>query len=215
MGCALRADRLAVGWNGQAILSDVSFTLAAGRILAIVGESGCGKSTLLAALAGLRPALAGRVTWVAGDRAVKPKKAMLWQSLALLPWKRVWANLALPLVLEGRPEAEIGNRTAAMLQEMELTGLEDRFPHELSGGQRQRIGIARALYHDPEILVLDEATSALDSSTEQAVMESIESLQGLKTMIIIAHRLTTIRNADLVYEVSDKRVILRDKNTVI
>ena len=85
----------------------------------------------------------------------------------------------------------------------------------LSGGQRQRIGIARALYHDPEILVLDEATSALDSSTEQAVMESIESLQGLKTMIIIAHRLTTIRNADLVYEVSDKRVILRDKNTVI
>ena len=102
MGCALRADRLAVGWNGQAILSDVSFTLAAGRILAIVGESGCGKSTLLAALAGLRPALAGRVTWVAGDRAVKPKKAMLWQSLALLPWKRVRANLALPLVLEGR-----------------------------------------------------------------------------------------------------------------
>ena len=63
MGCALRADRLAVGWNGQAILSDVSFTLAAGRILAIVGESGCGKSTLLAALAGLRPALAGRVTF--------------------------------------------------------------------------------------------------------------------------------------------------------
>lgn len=85
----------------------------------------------------------------------------------------------------------------------------------LSGGQRQRIGIARALYHDPEILVLDEATSALDSSTEQAVMESIESLQGLKTMIIIAHRLTTIKNADLVYEVSGGNVTLRDKNEVI
>ena len=128
MGCALKADRLAVGWNGRAILYDVSFTLAAGRTLAIVGESGCGKSTLLAALAGLRPALAGSVTWAAGDRAVKPKKAMLWQSLALLPWKRVRANLSLPLVLEGQTEVEIQRRTAAMLQEMELTGLEDRFP---------------------------------------------------------------------------------------
>ena len=85
----------------------------------------------------------------------------------------------------------------------------------LSGGQRQRIGIARALYHDPEILVLDEATSALDSSTEQAVMESIESLQGLKTMVIIAHRLTTIKNADLIYEVVEGKVIQRKKEDIL
>ena len=85
----------------------------------------------------------------------------------------------------------------------------------LSGGQRQRIGIARALYHDPEILVLDEATSALDSSTEQAVMESIESLQGLETMVIIAHRLTTIKNADLIYEVIEGKVIQRKKEDIL
>ena len=85
----------------------------------------------------------------------------------------------------------------------------------LSGGQRQRIGIARALYHDPEILVLDEATSALDNDTETAVMEAIDSLQGKKTIIIIAHRLSTIKNADIIYEVGDGKVERRNKEEVI
>ena len=84
----------------------------------------------------------------------------------------------------------------------------------LSGGQRQRIGIARALYHNPEILVLDEATSALDNETEAAVMEAIENLQGMKTMIIIAHRLTTIKNVDAIYEVAGGKVLPKAKEEV-
>lgn len=73
----------------------------------------------------------------------------------------------------------------------------------LSGGQRQRIGIARALYSNPQVLVLDEATSALDNDTEKAVMDAIDSLAGTKTLIIIAHRLSTVENCDIKYEVKD------------
>ena len=79
---------------------------------------------------------------------------------------------------------------------------------QLSGGQRQRIGIARALYHDPEVLVLDEATSALDNDTEAAVMDSINRLHGRKTLIIIAHRLQTIEKCDLVYRIENAKVVI-------
>ena len=77
----------------------------------------------------------------------------------------------------------------------------------LSGGQRQRIGIARALYYDPEVLIMDEATSALDNGTEKAIMDSINRLQGKKTLIIIAHRLQTIEKCDMVYRVEDGKIV--------
>ena len=86
---------------------------------------------------------------------------------------------------------------------------------QLSGGQRQRIAIARALYNDPDIIVLDEATAALDNETENAVMESIESLQRMKTLIIVAHRLTTIRKCDVIYEIAEGKAIQRSKEEVL
>ena len=77
----------------------------------------------------------------------------------------------------------------------------------ISGGQRQRLGIARALYHNPEILVFDEATSALDTDTESAIMEAIDSFHGRKTLIIIAHRLRTIENCDMIYKVDKGKIV--------
>ena len=119
----------------------------------------------------------------------------------------------------GIPEEEVNEeRVWEVLKEAQLdefvkglpeglqTGIGER-GIRLSGGQRQRIGIARALYDDPEILILDEATSALDNDTEAAIMEAINRLHGKKTLIIIAHRLQTIENCEVVYRVENGKVI--------
>ena len=208
------------------VLHDISLEIPKGKTVALIGPSGAGKTTLADIILGLLPPVSGVVRMDQHNvyenlRSWREKLGYIPQSIYLSD-DTIRNNVAF-----GIYEAQIDDNAIwkalekAQLKEF-VQGLENGLDTyvgdrgvRLSGGQRQRIGIARALYHDPEILVLDEATSALDSSTEQAVMESIESLQGLKTMIIIAHRLMTIKNADLVYEVSGGNVTLRDKNEVI
>ena len=113
-------------------------------------------------------------------------------------------------------------RVKDALEQAELSDFIDSLPRgvetkvgdrgvRLSGGQRQRIALASALYHQPEIMVLDEATSALDNDTEAAIMSAINSLQGNVTLIIVAHRLTTVKNCDVIYEVKNKGLIVKDK----
>ena len=114
----------------------------------------------------------------------------------LIDDKRIWN------ILE---EAQLKEFVAGLPEGLDTT-IGDR-GIRLSGGQRQRIGIARALYHDPEILVFDEATSALDNDTEAAVMEAINSFHGRKTMIIIAHRLNTIEKCDMIYRVENQKLV--------
>ena len=112
------------------------------------------------------------------------------------------------------------------LEQAQLKDFVEKLPHGLdevvgengikfSGGQRQRIAIARALYDDPQILIMDEATAALDGDTEKALMEAVDALHGTKTLILIAHRLTTVKNCDKIYEIKDGKAVQRDKKDIL
>lgn len=208
------------------VLHDITLEIPKGKTVALIGPSGAGKTTLADIILGLLPPVSGVVRM--DDKNIYENLRSWRQKLGYIPQSIYLSDDTIRNnVAFGIYEAQIDDNAIwkalekAQLKEF-VQGLEkglDTYVGDrgvrLSGGQRQRIGIARALYHDPEILVLDEATSALDSSTEQAVMESIESLQGLKTMVIIAHRLTTIKNADLIYEVVEGKVIQRKKEDIL
>ncbi|WP_324650834.1 ABC transporter ATP-binding protein [Georgenia sp. H159] len=205
------------GADGPA-LDTVSLTIPAGSHVAFVGASGAGKSTMVDILLGLLEPTEGQVT-VGGqplelvldswrrrigyvpqdvalfDSTVAENVALTWDrhSVDEHRVRRALERAQLLRIIEGRPggiDAPVGERGLA-----------------LSGGQRQRLGIARALYNDPRVLVMDEATSALDTATEAAVTRAVSDLHGEVTVITVAHRLSTIRNSDIVFFLRDGRLI--------
>lgn len=207
------------------VVHNVDFRIPKGKTVAFIGPSGAGKTTMVDIILGLLQPTEGIVF---ADQMDVHRNLNKWhKQIGYIPQTiyladdTIRANIAFG-VFEDEIDDEAVNRALkqSQLDEFIRTLPEGMYTYvgdrgiRLSGGQRQRIGIARALYHNPEILVLDEATSALDNETETAVMESIDSLQGMKTMIIIAHRLTTIRNADFIYEVADGHVISRQKQEI-
>ncbi len=207
------------------VLDEVECVIPKGRMVALIGSSGAGKTTMADVILGLLAPQRGKIK--VDDMNVYKNLSVWHKNLGYIPQVIYLSDDTIRNnVAFGIQEDEIDDGAIeTALKKAQLWEFVDTLPDgldtfvgdrgiRLSGGQRQRIGIARALYHDPEILVLDEATSALDHETETAVMEAIESLQGVKTMIIIAHRLTTIRNADIIYEVCDGKMVERDKNYV-
>ncbi|NJM65397.1 MAG: ABC transporter ATP-binding protein [Acaryochloris sp. RU_4_1] len=191
-------------------LQNICLTIEKGTSTAFVGSSGAGKTTIVDILLGLLTPNKGKV--LIDERDIQPY-LMSWQhQIGYIPQKIYLSDESIRQnVAFGLPESDINNDQvwaaleAAQLDEF-IKGLPDKLDTmvgelgvRLSGGQQQRIGIARALYHNPNVLVMDEATAALDNTTEQEFIKALDHLTGEKTLVIIAHRLTTIKKCDHIY----------------
>jgi ABC-type multidrug transport system fused ATPase/permease subunit len=199
-------------------LSDISIAIKRGESVGFIGVSGAGKSTLVNILLGLLTPDAGEVR-VDGEniqvnlRNWQDQIGYVPQSIFLTD-DTLRRNVAFGLSGEQIDDTALQRAIEAAQLEEFVAGL----PHGLetvvgergirvSGGQRQRIGIARALYHDPAVLMLDEATSSLDIATEYGVMQAVRTLHGAKTIIIVAHRLSTVEHCDRLYRLEQGRMV--------
>ena len=206
------------------VLDHINLTIRKGEAIGIVGESGSGKSTLADILLRLYEPQNGEITMDGIDVSSIPNTwtrvlTYVPQSVFLMD-DTIRANVVFGSECSGDNEVWEALRKASLdVFVRELPDGLDTVVGErgvkFSGGQRQRIAIARALYVDPQIMILDEATSALDNETEEAVMEAIDSLAGTMTLIIIAHRVTTLRNCDHIYEITGGVAVERPKNKIL
>ena len=174
-------------------VNDVSISIEAGEFFTLLGPSGCGKTTLLRMIAGFDVPDGGRIVLNGEDLADRPPERrpmrMVFQSYALFPHMTVEGNVAFPLQMAKTPAAEIPGKVAAALEDVRLSGLGKRYPHELSGGQKQRVAIGRALVTHPSVLLLDEPLAALDAKLREEMQIELINLQkevGI-TFIYVTH----------------------------
>ena len=175
-------------------VSEVTFDVEAGELVALVGPSGCGKTTLLKILAGLHSYEAGEVRIGSPAQPFDPSRdiGMVFQPPLLLTWRRVIDNVLLPAEILGLPMAESRERARDLIQLVGLKDSEHKFPYELSGGMQQRAAIARALVHDPKLILMDEPFGALDALTREKMnLELLRIWQKAgKTIVFVTHGIT-------------------------
>ncbi|OYQ63895.1 multidrug ABC transporter ATP-binding protein [Pseudanabaena sp. SR411] len=198
-------------------LSGISLSITKGQAIAFVGASGSGKTTLIDVLLGLLTPSQGEI--LVDGKNILTNLESWQQKIGYIPQSiylsddTIRNNIAFGLTTDEIKEEQVwAALKAAQLEEL-VNSLPDHLDTlvgecgiRLSGGQRQRIGIARALYHNPEVIIMDEATAALDNTTEREFMQALEAMSGHKTMIMIAHRLSTVKNCDRLYLVKNSRI---------
>jgi ATP-binding cassette subfamily B protein len=203
--------------NGHRVLGGVSFRLEPGQTLALVGRTGAGKSTIATLLPRLFDVSAGQILLDGHDVRMVPL-AQLRRSIGFVPQDPfLFSTSVRENIRFGNPEAD----EAAIERVAGIAGMADdiaRFPHgydtvvgergvTLSGGQKQRLTLARAVLADPPVLVLDDALSSVDTRTERAILTALDSTLQKRTRIVIAHRISTIQDADVIAVVDDGRIV--------
>jgi NitT/TauT family transport system ATP-binding protein len=172
-------------------ISDATFDVLPGELVALVGPSGCGKSTLLKILAGLHPHDSGTVRLGSDTHPFDPARdiGMVFQAPLLLKWRRILDNVLLPAELLGLPMGPARARARELMAMVGLAGQEDKFPYELSGGMQQRAAIARALVHDPKLVLMDEPFGALDALTREKMNLELLRIwkESGKTIVFVTH----------------------------
>jgi len=182
--------------RGQDFLavSEATFDVEQGELVSLVGPSGCGKTTLLKILAGLHGYDGGKVRIGSPSQPFNPARdiGMVFQQPLLLKWRRIIDNVMLPTEILGLPQDAARKRAYDLLDLVGLKGHEDKYPYELSGGMQQRASIARALVHDPKLVLMDEPFGALDALTREKMNLELLRIWGesKKTIIFVTHGIT-------------------------
>ncbi|WP_339489242.1 methionine ABC transporter ATP-binding protein [Pseudomonas sp. RL_5y_Pfl2_70] len=196
-----------------AALQGIDLAIQRGEVFGIIGRSGAGKSSLIRTINRLEQPTSGRVLIDQVDIgeydedrlvALRRRIGMIFQHFNLMSAKTVWQNVELPLKVAGVPKEQREKKVRELLELVGLQAKHKAYPSQLSGGQKQRVGIARALVHDPDILLCDEATSALDPETTQSILGLLREINkrlGL-TIVLITHEMAVIR------EICDRVVVL-------
>ena len=193
----INVQNLVKQFGDQRALDDVSFAVKEGELFTLLGPSGCGKSTTLMSIAGFQQPEAGRIAvgdetfFDASRRVAVPAEqrnlGIVFQSYAVWPHMTVFDNLAFPLKVRKLKRAAIRTRVLDVLELVEMTAYEKRYPHQLSGGQQQRVALARALVYSPSVLLLDEPFSNLDAKLRERARAWVKELQhrlGLTTIFV-------------------------------
>jgi putative ABC transport system ATP-binding protein len=207
----------------RVVLRDVSATIATGEIVVLVGRSGSGKSTLLNLIAGIDQPTAGTVAVNGTDLTALDEHArtrfrrrhigFVFQFFNLIPLLTVEENLLLPLDLNGLADADSVARARALLKRVGLAGRGGSFPERLSGGEQQRIAIARALVHDPALILADEPTGNLDADTAAGVLDLLDTLarEAGRTVLIATHSREVVGVADRLFTIQRGALVERPR----
>ena len=197
--------------DGKVVLKGIDLDIYENEFVTLLGPSGCGKTTLLRILGGFLQADQGEVLFDGQEISKLPpyKREIntVFQKYALFPHMNVYDNIAFGLKLKKEPKDIIEQKVKRMLKLVNLEEFADRSVTAMSGGQQQRIAIARAVLKNAPIIILDEATAFADPDNEVKVQKAFAKLSEGKTVIMIAHRLSTVRNVDCIYVISDGKIV--------